>query len=192
MVNADDPAGPPAVDSVDLDAADVDIDGLAVGNVAVHVDGMRLDAGVRDAELVTGAVELDVRTTATLVVDWLRRQMPAWDIERRGNGLVTLRLPRPRVRVLLRPFLRGTNVSFDILGVVVGNRELRLPGAFVRTRVHAIPPIGESLQVVDAKQDGEEVVFRLRHEGIRQTLPLDALRTAIRDGATKLSAVAFG
>jgi hypothetical protein len=182
VIGFDDADDAPPIDVVALDATDVHIDGLLVGSVAAHVGGVRLDPGVSAPELVTGPIELDVQTTRARVVDWLRREFPAWDIEQRLDGLIALRLPRRRIRVLVRPTVHGRTVRIETVGVVVLRRRVRLPRMLVRTRVYALPPLDPSLELVDVRVTGDDVALRLRHEGIRQPLRLDALRTAIRDG----------
>jgi hypothetical protein len=175
------------VDAVEVDASDVHVDGLPVGSAAVRIDGMRLDPRVPLPELVTGAIELDVQTTRLRVVEWLRRQFPNWDIRVRPNDLVTVRLPRPRVRVLLRPTIEGRTIRVDTIGVVVLGREIRFPRSMVRTRVYELPPLDPSLEVLDVRVEGEDVGVRVRHDGIRRALRLDTVRNAVRDGASKLA-----
>jgi hypothetical protein len=191
-IGLDDARAAPPVETVALDATDVTIDGLSVGSVAAVVDGVRLDPAVPVPELVTGPIELDVRTTRASVVDWIRRVAPAWNIEPFPHGLLAVRVPRRHVRVLIRPTLLGRFVGIEPVGIIVFGLAVRLPRVLARTRVRPLPPLDASLEIVDTSVDGDEVTLRLRHHGIRQPLHLDAMRRAITDGTTKLTGAIFG
>jgi hypothetical protein len=179
------------VEAVTLEATDVVFDGAAVGDVSLHVHGMQLDPRVPFPDLVTGSLELEVRTTRARVVDWLRRIRPDWEIRGHGDGLVSVRLPRPRVRMILRPTVDTETVRVETVAVVVLGAQVRIPRRLVRTREYPIPPLGPSLgqsvELVDVAIADDDVVFRLRRDGVRQTINLDVLRAAVRDGATKLT-----
>jgi hypothetical protein len=194
VIGLDDANGLPPVETVALDATDVSVDGLAVGSVAAQVDGVRLDPAVPLPQLVTGAIDLDVRTTRARVIDWVRRVAPAWDIQSFSHELLTVRIPQTRVpvRVLIRPTLLGRAVRIETVGVVLFGRALRLPRVLVRTRVHPLPSLDADLEIVEARVAGEEVALHLRHQGVRQSLHLDALRRVIRDGTTKLTGAILG
>jgi hypothetical protein len=191
VIGFDDADDAPPIDAVTFDATDVHIDGLLVGNVAAHIDGVRLDPGVPTPELVSGPIDLDVHTTRARVVDWLRRELPAWDIQARSGGLLALRPPRRRSRVLVDATLHGRGVRIETVGVVVFGREVRLPRMLTRSRVYALPSLDPSLEIVDVSTNGNDVMLRVRHEGIRQPVRLDALRAAIRDGAMNFDDAIF-
>ncbi len=192
VVGLDDADDAAPVDALVLDATDVHLDGLPVGRVAVQVDGMRLEPGLPLPTLVTGPIEFDVHTTREQIIDWVRREVPAWGIEPRPDGFIALRMPRRRVRVLVRATPSASGLRIDTVGVLVFRRELRFPRRLIRTRVHTLPPLDPALEIVGVTVDGDDVSLRVRHEGIRQPLRLDALRTAIRDGATKLTDTILG
>jgi hypothetical protein len=182
----------PPVEAVEFDASEVHVDDLFVGNVEVRVDGMRLDAGVPYPEVVTGPIELEVRTTRGRVIEWLRRAYPAWDLQLRPDGLVALSVPGRRWRMLVRPTVDAHTLRTEIVGVLVLRRAVRLPRFLVRTRVDALPPLDPSVELLDVQIAGDDVTLRVRHDGLRQTVRLDALRAAVREGATKLGDVIFG
>jgi len=78
------------------------------------------------------------------------------------------------------------------IGVVVLGRAIRFPRVLVRTRTIDVPTIDPALDLEAVQVEGDRVALRVRHEGVRQRLHLDALRAAVRDGATKLGATIFG
>jgi hypothetical protein len=179
------------IDEVALDATDVEVDGLPVGRVQALVDGLRLDPGMPLPELVTGSIELDVRTTWAHVVTWVRREYPDWDLEASPGGLVSLRVPRWRVRLLLRPVLHGTRLRVETTGLVLFGRVLRIPRRFARVQERDLRFLVPELELIDARAEGDDISLSLRHGGIHQPMRLDAVRTAIRDGATRISDSVF-
>jgi hypothetical protein len=184
-------ADAPPVEAVTLDASDLHVDGLLVGTVAVQVDGLRLDAKVPLPQLVTGPIRMDVQTTRARVVEWLRRQFPAYDIRLQPDDLVLVRIPGRRIRFLVRPAIDARSVRIETVGVVVLGRTVSLPRFLVRTSVRPLPRLGPSVEIVDVQVDGDDVTLQVRHEGVRQSVRLDALRTAVRDGVTKLGDAIF-
>jgi hypothetical protein len=62
----------------------------------------------------------------------------------------------------------------------------------VKSRTFAVPAIDPALELEAVTVAGDAVTLGFRHEGVRQRLHLDALRAAVRDGATKLGATIFG
>ncbi len=195
LTAAGEPADVAPVDLVALDATDVEIDGLAVGRVAARVVGVRLEPKLPLPELVTGPIELDVHTTRERLLAWVRRDL-GWDVAGWRDGLVALRLSKPRplrsVRLLLRPTLRGRVLRTETVGAVVLGRELRFPRRFVTVRERRVTAPDPALELVDAVVDGDDVTVRLRHGGVRRALRLDELRAVIRDGATVLSDALLG
>jgi hypothetical protein len=181
----------PPVESVTLEATDVYLDGSAVGDVSLHVDGMQLDPRVPFPDVVTGSLELEVRTTRARVVDWLHRVRPDWELQGHAEGLVSVRLPRPRVRMMVRPTVDTESVRVETVAVVLLGRQVRLPRFLVRTREFPLPALDPSVELVDVAIADDDVVFRFRHEGVRQAINLDVLRAAVRDGATKLGSALF-
>jgi hypothetical protein len=176
----------PPVEAVSVEATDVVLDGARVGDVSLHVDGMQLDPRVPFPDVVTGPLELEVRTTRARVVDWVRGRWPDAQLRGHADGLVSLVLPRPRVRMVVRPTVDTESVTVETVAVILLGRQLRLPRFLVRTRVYPLPRLDPEVELVDVAIDGDDVMFRFRHAGVRQSINLDVLRSAIRDGASKL------
>jgi len=83
-------------------------------------------------------------------------------------------------------------VHAEAVGVVVLGRAVKLPRFLVRTRTFAVPPLDPALLLEDVTIDGNDVRLGFRHDGVRQRVHLDALRAAVRDGATRLGNTIFG
>lgn len=184
-------AGAP-IDAVEFDATNVHVDELPVGAVAVRVDGVRLEPTVTFPEVVTGPITFDVQTTREHVLRWLGRFFPEWDLRPRDAELLVVRGPGWRFPLLVRATVEPRVVHAAAIGVVVLGRAIRFPRFLVRTRTIDVPTIDPALDLEAVQVEGDRVVLRVRHEGVRQRLHLDALRAAVRDGATKLGATIFG
>ena len=182
----------PPIDAVELDATVVHVDELPVGTVAVRVDGVRLEPTVPFPELVTGSITFEVHATRADVLRWIHRFFPDWDIRPHSDELLVVRGPRWRFPLLVRASVDPRTVHTEAVGIVVLGRPFRLPRRLVRTRSFAVPAIDPALELESVRVDGEALALGFRHEGVRQRLHLDALRAAVRDGATKLGATIFG
>jgi len=192
LLGVDDKVSAPPIDAVEFDATNVYVDDLPVGTVAVHVDGVRLEPTVPLPDVVTGAISFDVRTTRTQVLAWIGRFFPDWDIRPHDHELLVVRGPGWRFPLLVRATVDPRTVHTEAIGVVMLGRAVRLPRFLVRAREFAVPPIDPALALETVTVDGDDVALGFRHEGVRQRLHLDALRTAVRDGATKLGSTVFG
>jgi hypothetical protein len=181
-----------SIDAVEFDAHDLHVDDLLVGTVAVQVDGVRLEPTVPLPEVVTGPISFAVRTTRTEVLAWLHRFFPAWDVRLHHDDLLVVRGPGWRLPLLVRATVEPTTVHTEAVGVVVLGRALKLPGFLVRTRAFAVPPLDPAVELEAVTVDGDDVRLQLRHEGVRQRVHLDAVRAAVRDGATRLGNTIFG
>ena len=184
-------AGAP-IDAVEFDATDVHVDELLVGTVAVRIDGVRLEPTVPLPEVVSGSIHLDVHTTRAQVLRWLGRFFPEWDIRAHGVDSLIVRGPGWRFPLVVRATVDPRTVHTEAVGVVVLGRAVRLPRFLVRTRSFPVPAIDPDLDLEAVEIEGDDVTLRVRHAGVRQRLHLDALRAAVRDGATKLGATIFG
>ena len=182
----------PPIDAVEFDATAVHVDDLLVGTVAVRVDGVRLEPTVPFPEVVTGSIAFDVVTTRAEVLRWLRRFFPDWDIRPHDDGLLVVRGPGWRAPLVVRATVDPRTVHTEAVGVVVLGRTFRLPRFLVKSRTFAVPAIDPALELEAVTVAGDAVTLAFRHAGVRQRLHLDALRAAVRDGATKLGATIFG
>jgi len=180
------------IDAVEFDAHDVHVDDLLVGTVAVRVDGVRLEPTVPLPEVATGPISFDVRTTRTEVLAWLYRFFPDWDIRLHHDDLLVVRGPGWRLPLIVRATVDPMTVHAEAVGVVVLGRAVKLPRFLVRTRTFAVPPLDPALLLEDVTIDGNDVRLGFRHDGVRQRVHLDALRAAVRDGATRLGNTIFG
>ena len=180
------------IEAVEFDAHDVHLDEQLVGTIAVQVDGARLEPTVPLPEIVTGPLSFDVRTTRTEVLAWLRRFFPEWEIGLHHDDLLVVRGPGWRVPALVRATVDPSTVHAEAVGVVLLGHALKLPRFLVRRRSLAVPRIDPAMELEDVTVDGDEVRLRFRHEGVRQRVHLDALRAAVRDGATRLGTTIFG
>ena len=192
IFGVEDKAGTAPIDAVEFDATDVHVDDLLVGTVAVRIDGVRLEPTVPFPDVVTGAIAFDVRTTRAQVLAWIGRFFPDWDIRPHDHELLVVRGPGWRFPLLVRATVDPRTVHTEAVGVVVLGRAIRLPRFLVRARSFAVPPFDPALDLETVTVDGDDVAFGFRHEGVRQRLHLDALRAAVRDGATRLGSSIFG
>jgi hypothetical protein len=193
MFGIDNAATVASIEAVEFDAHDVVIDEELVGTVAVRVHGVRLEPTVSLPEIVTGSISLDVRTTRSVVLGWLRRAFPAWDVQpHRGDDLLVVRGPGWRLPLLLRASVDATTVHTEAVGVIVFGRAVRLPRFLVRSRTFAVPPLEPGMELDAVTVDGDDVRLAFRHAGVRQRVHLDAVRGAVRDGVTRLGNTIFG
>ncbi len=192
LLGVEDKAGAAPIDAVEFDATDVHVDDLLVGTVAVHIDGVRLEPTVPFPDVVTGAIAFDVRTTRAQVLAWIGRFFPDWDIRPHDHELLVVRGPGWRFPLLVRATVDPRTVHTEAIGVMVLGRAVRLPRFLVRARSFAVPPVDPALELETVTVDGDDVTLGFRHAGVRQRLHLDALRGAVRDGATKLGSTIFG
>ena len=192
IFGVEDKAGTAPIDAVEFDATDVHVDDLLVGTVAVRIDGVRLEPTVPFPDVVTGAIGFDVRTTRAQVLAWIGRFFPDWDIRPHDHELVggaRSRLALPAAGASdRRPAHRAHG------GGGCGGPRPRDPTAAVlgASRSFAVPPVDPALDLESVTVDGDDVALGFRHEGVRQRLHLDAVRAAVRDGATKLGSTIFG
>ena len=93
--------------------------------------------------------------------------------------------------MIVRPTIDTDSVRVDTVAVVLLGKQVRFPRFLVRTREYPLPALDPSVELVDVAILDDDVVFRLRHEGVRQPINLDVLRAAVRDGATKLGSALF-
>jgi len=180
------------IDAVEFDAHDVHVDDLLVVTVAVRVDGVRLEPTVPLPEVATGPISFAVRTTRTEVLAWLYRFFPDWDIRLHHDDLLVVRGPGWRLPLIVRATVDPMTVHAEAVGVVVLGRAVKLPRFLVRTRTFAVPPLDPALLLEDVTIDGNDVRLGFRHDGVRQRVHLDAMRAAVRDGATRLGNTIFG
>jgi len=180
------------IEAIEFDATDVHVDDLLVGTVAVRIDGVRLEPTMTFPEVVTGSIAFDVQTTRAQVLRWIGRFFPDWDVRAHDGELLVVRGPGWRVPLLVRATVDTHTVHTDAVGVVVLGRAFRLPHFLVRSRTFAVPVVDPALELEAVTVDGDDVTLGFRHEGVRQRLHLDGLRTAVRDGATKLGSAFFG
>ena len=181
----------PPIDAVEFDATDVHVDDLLVGTVAVRVDGVRLEPTMPLPEVATGSITFDVQTTRAQVLRWVGRFFPDWDFRAHDGELLVVRGPGWRFPLLVRATVDLHTVHADAVGVVVLGRAFRLPRLLVRSRSFAVPVVDPALELELVTVDGDDVRLGFRHHGVRRRLHLDALRAAVRDGATKLGASIF-
>jgi hypothetical protein len=106
--------------------------------------------------------------------------------------VLVVRGPGWRFPLLVRATLDPHTVHTDAVGVVVLGLAFRLPRFLVRSRSFAVPIVDPTLELEAVTVDGDDVRLGFRHDGMRRRLHLDALRAAVRDGATKLGATIFG
>lgn len=187
---AEDPP-PTELERVLITSSDLSIDGRTVGDLDATVEAVRLELGVV-SELVTGQVDLEIRTSRRVVLDWINRTSPQWVLRPGTDDVVMVRHERWPATLLMRPTdATPTAVEADVVGVRLFDREVRLPARLVRRVRYALPPLSGEL-VVDAIEVGaEQIVINLRHPGIRQPVRPEHIRAAVREGVTRLGARAF-
>lgn len=179
------------LERVHVESSHVLLDGGAIGDVAADIDGVRLDYG-NPAMLVTGPVDLEVRTAGATIVEWVERALPEWTVQRRDADLFAVRHRDWRFTVLARPdTVAGRSLHLDIVGVVVLGRDVKFPRRMVRSRTIELPPLGDELELIGARVDGDAIFVTLRHAGVRQPVRPEHLRAAIREGAAYLGAKVF-
>jgi hypothetical protein len=182
---------PPDIERVVIDSQSVSIDDHPVGEVTAIVDTVRLEYG-RVTELVTGPVDLDLHTSRQIVLEWVQRLEPDWNVRAHTGDLLAVDRSNWPITALVRPtVIEGTRVRMDILGVLVFGRTFMLPRRLVRARVLDIPAPADDMELVDASLEGDDVRVHLRHGGLRQPIRPDYIRTAVRDGVSRLTAAAF-
>jgi hypothetical protein len=192
MLGFDNRGAAAPIDAVEFDAHSVSVDEQLVGTVAVKVDGVRLEPTVPWPEIVTGPIAFDVRTTRGDVLTWIHRFFPEWDVRLHRDDLLVVRGPGWRLPLLVRATVAPTTVHTEAVGVIVLGRAVKLPRFLVRTRTLPVPALDPAVTLDAVTIDGDDVVLAFRHEGVRQRVHLDALRAAVRDGATRLGNSIFG
>ncbi|MET0902216.1 MAG: hypothetical protein ABWZ52_03160 [Acidimicrobiales bacterium] len=188
---ADEPPPPADIERVFISSSGLAIDDRPVGDVDATVDSVRLELGAV-TELVTGRVDLEVRTTRRTVLDWINRSVTQWELRPAAGDLIVVRHDRWPGALLARPAaVTPRGVDVDIVGVRVLERDVRLPARFVRHRRYELPRLSDGLVVDAIDVDAEAVTVRLGHPGIRQPVRPEHLRTAVREGVARLGALAF-
>ena len=175
-----------ALRHVRVDATDVRVEGALVGAVSATAEQVRIEPG-RQPQLVTGPVDLVVRSTRAAVAAFLSRRDPRRRFDPRADGLVRISQPGRRIALIVRPQVTGRLVHVDVVGIAVFGRELAIPKRLVRRRTFRIPPLAEGVELVDVEERDGVVLARLRHPGVREPIPLDRVREAIRAGAARLT-----
>ena len=169
-----------------IDASEVTIDEHAVGAVHAVVRDVRITYGTA-TEVVTGSIDLQVRSTRQHVVDWLSRAFGDWEIALADGGLVAARPPGRRLTGLVQPEgVDGNDAVLHVVGVRVLGRDVRLPKRFVRRVVQPLPPLPQDLELGLTQIGDPDIEVALGHPGLRLPVRPEHLRAAVREGVSLL------